>query len=207
MTAERQNTLRTPAPKPGVPQWKTGKPDAMLAAAVDQARRELESITPADTIGEHLGAKREEDRVVTHLFASRLAGYVGWQWFAVLTRNSRSKVVTVSEIGLLPSDDSVLAPPWVPWSERVRPEDVAAMQAEESAAAGETGGAENSGTETSGADEDTDQAAVAAGDAEADDGEAVASGATVADAGEDAAAPSDAAGDSDKEDTDEDDAE
>ena len=114
MTAERQNTLRTPAPKPGVPQWKTGKPDAMLAAALDQARRELETITPAGTIGEHLGAKREEDRVVTHLFASRLAGYVGWQWFAVLTRNSRSKVVTVSEIGLLPSEDSVLAPPWVP---------------------------------------------------------------------------------------------
>lgn len=137
MTAERQNTLRTPAPKPGVPQWKTGKPDAMLAAAVDQARRELETITPADTIGEHLGAKREEDRVVTQLFASRLTGYVGWQWFAVLTRNSRSKVVTVSEIGLLPSDDSVLAPPWVPWSERVRPEDVAAMQAEEAAAAGD----------------------------------------------------------------------
>ena len=137
MTAERQNTLRTPAPKPGVPQWKTGKPDAMLAAAVDQARRELETITPAGTIGEHLGAKREEDRVVTHLFDSRLAGYGGWQWFAVLTRNSRSKVVTVSEIGLLPSDDSVLAPPWVPWSERVRPEDVAAMQAEEAAAAGE----------------------------------------------------------------------
>ncbi|MEZ2372331.1 DUF3027 domain-containing protein [Arthrobacter sp. RCC_34] len=185
MTAERQNTLRTPAPKPGVPQWKTGKPDAMLAAAVDQARRELETITPADSIGEHLGAKREEDRVVTHLFASRLAGYVGWQWFAVLTRNSRSKVVTVSEIGLLPSDDSVLAPPWVPWSERVRPEDVAAMQAEESAAAGETGGTEKS-----------------------DDGEAAASGATVADADEDsvedAAAPSDAAGDSAEEDVEED---
>ncbi|MDQ0707809.1 hypothetical protein QFZ52_000461 [Arthrobacter woluwensis] len=184
MTAERQNTLRTTAPKPGVPQWKTGKPDAMLAAAVDQARRELETITPAGTIGDHLGAKREEDRVVTHLFASRLAGYVGWQWFAVLTRNSRSKVVTVSEIGLLPSDDSVLAPPWVPWSERVRPEDVEAMQAGEAEAAGETGGTEKS-----------------------DDGEA-ASGATVADADEnsveDAAAPSDADGDSAEEDVEED---
>lgn len=194
MTAERQNTLRTPAPKPGVPQWKTGKPDAMLAAAVDQARRELETITPAGTIGEHLGAKREEDRVVTHLFASRLAGYVGWQWFAVLTRNSRSKVVTVSEIGLLPSEDSVLAPPWVPWSERVRPEDVAAMQAEEA------GGAEHSGTEDSGQGDDADQVAVAAGDAVPDDGEAAASEESVADAGE-------AAGDSDEEDAEEDAAE
>ncbi|QTF70655.1 DUF3027 domain-containing protein [Arthrobacter woluwensis] len=200
MTAERQNTLRTPAPKPGVPQWKTGKPDAMLAAAVDQARRELETITPAGTIGEHLGAKREEDRVVTHLFASRLAGYVGWQWFAVLTRNSRSKVVTVSEIGLLPSEDSVLAPPWVPWSERVRPEDVAAMQAEDEAAAGEAGGAEHSGTEDSGQGDDADQVAVAAGDAVPDDGEAAASEESVADAGE-------AAGESDEEDAEEDAAE
>jgi hypothetical protein len=41
----------------------------------------------------------------------------------VLTRNSRSKVVTVSELGLLPSEGSILAPEWVPWAERVRPED------------------------------------------------------------------------------------
>jgi len=183
MTAERQNTLRTTAPKPGVPQWKTGKPDAMLAAAVDQARRELETITPAGSIGEHLGAKREEDRVVTHLFASRLAGYIGWQWFAVLTRNSRSKVVTVSEIGLLPSEDSVLAPPWVPWSERVRPEDVAAMQAEEAAAAGETSeqsavaGEASSEGEAAPASEDTGSeetdVAGGAGEAEASDAGAV----------------------------------
>ena len=48
---------------------------------------------------------------------------MGWQWYAVLTRNSRSKAVTVSELGLLPSEDSILAPEWVPWAERVRPED------------------------------------------------------------------------------------
>jgi hypothetical protein len=29
----------------------------------------------------------------------------------------------VSELGLLPSDGSILAPEWVPWAERVRPED------------------------------------------------------------------------------------
>jgi len=40
-----------------------------------------------------------------------------------VTRNSRSKIVTVSELGLLPSEDSILAPEWVPWAKRVRPED------------------------------------------------------------------------------------
>lgn len=110
-------------PRYGVPAWRTGKPDAFLAASVDVARAAVEGIAPAEQIGEHLGAKSEGDRLVTHLFESKLPGYGGWQWYAVLTRNSRSKVVTVDELGLLPSEDSILAPEWVPWAERVRPED------------------------------------------------------------------------------------
>ena len=114
---------RTARPRAGVPAWRTGKPDAFLAAAVETARSAIEGITAPADIGRHLGAKSEGDRLVTHLFESRLPGYGGWQWFAVLTRNSRSKVVTVNELGLLPSEDSILAPDWVPWAERVRPED------------------------------------------------------------------------------------
>ena len=110
-------------PRTGVPVWRTGKPDAFLAAAVDVARAAIEGIAPAEQIGRHLAAKSEGDRLVTHLFESKLAGYGGWQWYAVLTRNSRSKVVTVDELGLLPSDDSILAPEWIPWAERVRPGD------------------------------------------------------------------------------------
>lgn len=110
-------------PRTGVPVWRTGKPDAFLAAAVDAARAAIEGIAPAEQIGRHLAAKSEGDRLVTHLFESKLAGYGGWQWYAVLTRNSRSKVVTVDELGLLPSDDSILAPEWIPWAERVRPGD------------------------------------------------------------------------------------
>jgi hypothetical protein len=119
-------------PPAGVPVWRTGKPDAFLAAAVDTARAALEGITAASDIGPHLAAKSEGDRLVTHLFESKLAGYGGWQWYAVLTRNSRSKVVTVSELGLLPSENSILAPEWVPWAERVRPEDAQDQEAEAS---------------------------------------------------------------------------
>jgi hypothetical protein len=110
-------------PRAGVPIWRTGKPDAVLAAAVDVARTAVEGIAPAWQIGKHLGARTEGDRLVTHLFESQVPGYQGWQWYAVLTRNSRSKIVTVDELGLLPSEDSILAPEWVPWAERVRPED------------------------------------------------------------------------------------
>ncbi len=121
----------TPSKKrTGVPVWRTGKPDAVLAASVDVARTAIEGIAKASEIGEHLAARTEGDRLVTHLFESKLPGYVGWQWYAVLTRNSRSKVVTVSELGLLPSEDSILAPEWVPWAERVRPEDAQAEDAQ-----------------------------------------------------------------------------
>lgn len=125
MTYQPDQSVPKPASKPraGVPVWRTGKPDAVLAAAVDVARAAVEGIAPAEQIGQHLGAKSEGDRVVTHLFESKLAGYQGWQWYAVITRNSRSKVITVNELGLLPSEDSILAPEWVPWAERVRPED------------------------------------------------------------------------------------
>lgn len=126
----------TAKPRAGVPVWRVGKPDAFLAAAVDVARNAVETIAKPAEIGPHIAARSEGERVVTHLFESRLAGYGGWQWYAVVTRNSRSKVVTVSELGLLPSEDSILAPEWVPWAKRVRPEDEAAAAAESAEEAG-----------------------------------------------------------------------
>ncbi|MCQ6268939.1 DUF3027 domain-containing protein [Pseudarthrobacter sp. R1] len=144
----------------GVPVWRTGKPDAFLAAAVDTARTAIEGITAASDVGQHLAAKSEGDRLVTHLFECRLPGYAGWQWFAVLTRNSRSKVVTVNELGLLPSEESILAPEWVPWAERVRPED---EQEQESEPGEDPAHAPEAGTPDAGAQ----QAGVRADEAEA----------------------------------------
>jgi hypothetical protein len=107
----------------GVPVWRVGKPDAVLADAVVTAREALLSIAQDSHIGRHLGARSEGERVVTHLFECTLPGYAGWQWFAVLARVARSRVATVNEVGLLPSANSVLAPEWLPWAQRVRPED------------------------------------------------------------------------------------
>jgi len=109
--------------RPGVPVWRVGKPDAFLADAVAVAREAVLSIADDEAIGRHLGARSEGVRCVTHLFTCKLPGYVGWTWFATVTRVSRSKDVTVNEVGMLPTNGAILAPPWVPWSERVRPED------------------------------------------------------------------------------------
>ncbi|MDJ0317433.1 DUF3027 domain-containing protein [Arthrobacter antibioticus] len=107
----------------GVPLWRLGKPDAFLAAEERAARTAAQDIAGADEIGVHVGVRSEGVRCVTHLFESLKPGYRGWVWFATLTRISRSKAATVNEVGLLPTGDAVLAPAWVPWSERVRPED------------------------------------------------------------------------------------
>ncbi|MDQ0029504.1 DUF3027 domain-containing protein [Arthrobacter bambusae] len=143
----------TAKPRTGIPVWRVGKPDAFLATAVDVARNAVETIAKPGEIGPHIAARSEGERVVTHLFESRLAGYGGWQWYAVVTRNSRSKVVTVSELGLLPSEDSILAPEWVPWAKRVRPEDEAAAAEEVADEAGAPVDADDDG-EPSGEDVD-----------------------------------------------------
>lgn len=113
------------------------KPDALLAAAVETARAGLLEVVPAEQIGGYAGALPEAERLVTHRFEALRPGYNGWQWYATVARVPRGKVATVCEVGLLPSENAVLAPEWVPWSERLRPEDVAAeeaAQAEERAA-------------------------------------------------------------------------
>ena len=143
--AESKVEPKAPKRRTGVPVWRTGKPDAVLAAAVDTARTAIEGIAKASEIGNHLAARTEGDRVVTHLFESRLPGYIGWQWYAVLTRNSRSKVITVNELGLLPSEDSILAPEWVPWAERVRPEDAQEQDTDDAEAAAPAEGGTDDG--------------------------------------------------------------
>ena len=95
----------------------------MLTAAVDVARAAAEADAPG-TVGEHLGSRAEEEHVVSHLFATTLAGYVGWHWAVSLARTAGSDTVTVDEVVLLPGDGALLAPPWVPWDERVRPGDL-----------------------------------------------------------------------------------
>jgi hypothetical protein len=99
------------------------EPDEICARAVDLARAAADLAGPGH-VGEHVGADAEGDRIVTHLFTCLDRAYRGWRWAVTLARASRAKVATVSEVVLLPGPDSILAPEWVPWRERLRPGDV-----------------------------------------------------------------------------------
>lgn len=100
-------------------------PDATAADAVDLARSALLEVVSPGEVGDYAGLDAEADRIVTHYFDSADPAYTGWRWAVTVVRASRARAVTVSEVVLLPGTDALIAPSWVPWSERVRPEDVA----------------------------------------------------------------------------------
>ena len=134
------------APSLGVPHKlrRTSKVDEILAAAKDVALQGVQEIAPAHAIGLVHHVRAEEERLSTHLFECTLPGYRGWFWFATLSRAPRSRVATICEVGLLPGDDALIAPDWVPWADRVRPEDLEENTEQENAESAETAEAEES---------------------------------------------------------------
>ncbi|WP_230202981.1 DUF3027 domain-containing protein [Parafrankia discariae] len=99
--------------------------DSVCAGAVDLARAaaEEEADSPAE-VGRHLGVEAEAERLVLHRFECLSRAYVGWTWTVVVARASRIRKATVNDVVLTPGEGAVLAPAWVPWSERLRPGDV-----------------------------------------------------------------------------------
>jgi hypothetical protein len=82
------------------------------------ARKALLEVTEESTVGSFAGTTDEGDGVVSVLFANRMAGYPGWRW-TVSVAHVEGEDPSVLEVELMPGDGSLLAPEWVPWSERL----------------------------------------------------------------------------------------
>ena len=93
--------------------------DQALLAAVDVARAALLEITPADTIGEPVGHVVEGEHVLSLLFECTLSGYPGWHWNVTMSRIDENSEPFVLETELTPGADALLAPEWIPWSDRL----------------------------------------------------------------------------------------
>lgn len=89
-------------------------------------RAALEGITPPATIGE-LVSSEQVDNIATLRFASHMQGYAGWEWVVSLAVDGDE--TSILETELVAGDEAVIAPDWVPWSDRLR-------EYEESLAAG-----------------------------------------------------------------------
>lgn len=101
--------------------------DPAIAGAIDQAKEAaIIEAGNAEYIGEHLAVIMEAERLATHLFACTNPAYVGWQWAVTMasTLSGKTPVVTVTDVVLLPGPEALVAPAWVPWSERIQPGDL-----------------------------------------------------------------------------------
>ena len=122
----------TPAPVPRAGALPTPAEQAQAAkdktltspAAVELARHALEEVTDPITVGEYVAAAPDAERLVTHLFDCTLSGYRGWRWAVTLSRVPRGRTATVCEVELLPGEEALLAPAWIPWAERLEPGDI-----------------------------------------------------------------------------------
>lgn len=92
------------------------------------AREVLGEFTRTGDVGPLLDETSEEAGVVTLRFAATVPGYPGWHWSVSLAQ-LEDEEPTVLESELLPGDGALIAPDWVPWSERL--EDWRAQQAAE----------------------------------------------------------------------------
>lgn len=98
--------------------------DPVAPEAVAAARAALMEQVGADVVGEHLAASSEDEGVVTHRFSSSERGYPGWVWAVTVARAPGAEAVTIDEIVLLPGEDAIIAPVWVPWRDRIQPGDL-----------------------------------------------------------------------------------
>ena len=95
----------------------------------------------------------EGDGAYSFVFEAKLEGYQGWLWSVTLF-DSGDESPTISEVVLLPGEQALLAPAWVPWSERLA--DWKALQVELEAQAALEALEAGESTEDEADDEDDD---------------------------------------------------
>lgn len=117
--------------------------DQRLLDAHDLARNALVEITASSSIGPIAGHIVEGERVLSLLFECTLSGYPGWHWTVTLARVDADSEPVVLEAELLPGEQALLAPDWVPWSERLAEYQAAQQAAREAGLETEDAASEN----------------------------------------------------------------
>ena len=66
----------------------------------------------------------DEGRIASYLFNAFLPGYKGWRWVVTIAKVDAKSDATVCDVVLLPGPDSLLAPTWIPYIDRIQPGDI-----------------------------------------------------------------------------------
>jgi hypothetical protein len=81
------------------------------------AEKAAKESAPVGGVGKFLGIVDEAANVVSYRFQASMKEYVGWEWNVVVFQAKKADP-TISEVVLLPGKESIIAPDWVPWSDR-----------------------------------------------------------------------------------------
>lgn len=87
----------------------------------------VETSERTDAVGDFVTSIDLGDGVTDFRFVSNLVGYEGWQWSVTLYHDEETQRWTVNESTLVPTEDSLLPPPWVPWKDRLKPSDLSVV--------------------------------------------------------------------------------
>lgn len=91
---------------------------------------ELARATAVDMAGnpDQVGDAQTPVEIETNVFEYRFAvirkGYEGWFWSITLYCDQEQDRWTINESTMLPSDEALVSPAWVPWKDRLRPKDI-----------------------------------------------------------------------------------
>lgn len=103
---------------PQMPSEQPDPRDIVRAVAMDVA-------DAPEQVGEVVDAIELGDNVTDFRLAADVRGYEGWQWSVTLYHDTEVGTWTVNESSLVPTDDALMPPAWVPWKDRLEPTDLA----------------------------------------------------------------------------------
>jgi hypothetical protein len=92
------------------------------------AEVEAKSAADKNELGSFIESVDEGEGVLTYLYESKKLGYLGWRWSVTIYQADPVTEPSLCEVVLVPGNDSLIAPKWVPWSERLA--DYQALQLE-----------------------------------------------------------------------------
>lgn len=107
------------------------KPEKVVKAKFDvKAFAEVAAKAAAlpDELGLYKNHIEEGEGITTYFWESKKLGYGDWRWAVTVYQHDPATEPSLCEVVMVPGDDSLIAPNWVPWAERLA--DYQALQIE-----------------------------------------------------------------------------
>ena len=96
-----------------------------IFGALDIAKQAvIEDAGKREYVGEFYSVDSDEERIATYLFEAKLPGYDGWRWAVTVAKVDEQSAPTICDVVLLPGTKALLAPNWIPYSQRIQPGDL-----------------------------------------------------------------------------------